>query len=142
MSIAVFEVLVTCYRERIIIKERLLLNPAKSNSTVLPPISCPCESSMVTHGFHLSVYVFVQPTAESHMFHDPVSKTIDPPFLCARTRRLSRSSENHSVGTNSTFPAPIYECNSRHSPLDRSPRPIAFIVLDGTKNHAAGYLSR
>ncbi|KAM0727498.1 hypothetical protein ACS0PU_006830 [Formica fusca] len=69
MSIAVFEVLVTCYREKIIIKERLLLNlvvshlvtnhlvtsllitqVSSSNPTVPPSLSCLRESSMVIEG--------------------------------------------------------------------------------------------
>ncbi|XP_072765968.1 uncharacterized protein [Anoplolepis gracilipes] len=79
MSIAVFEVLVTCYREKIIIKERLLLNLVishlvtshlvtnhfittylatsllitslpSSNPTVPPSLSCLRESSMVIEG--------------------------------------------------------------------------------------------
>jgi len=47
MSIAVFEVLVTCYRERIIIKERLLLNSVKSNFTVPLSVSYPRESMVI-----------------------------------------------------------------------------------------------
>jgi len=47
----------------------------------------------------------VELIAKSHILS--VSKTIDSPSFCEKSR-LSRSSENCSIGTDSTFPAPIW----------------------------------
>jgi len=56
-------------------------------------------------GIHLSVRV---PTVENHVLRS-ASKTIDSPSFREKIHlTVSRSSENCSVGTDSTFPAPIW----------------------------------